>query len=182
MKEGTGDTKRWISSLTLIIAVLSVVGTNALTSPANAAIDVQARQKAGAVMNLIDQSLGYYANATGSAYVERQHLPTSPPVSANMTGPNMTALANVTGQPIVSQADYQIAQGLADKALVTFVKTAPLTNTNTNTNGTQAILSVLSGLVSFKTVVDNKAPYNIVEDIMASPIDRDMEKAFQTSS
>ncbi|MGB8086357.1 MAG: hypothetical protein WCF07_08725, partial [Nitrososphaeraceae archaeon] len=68
MKEGTGDTKRWISSLTLIIAVLSVVGTNALTSPANAAIDVQARQKAGAVMNLIDQSLGYYANATGSAY------------------------------------------------------------------------------------------------------------------
>lgn len=180
MKEGTGDTKRWISSLTLIIAVLSVVGTNALTSPANAAIDVQARQKAGAVMNLIDQSLGYYANATGSSYVEREHLSTSSPVSANMTGPNMTALANVTGQPIVSQADYQIAQGLADKALVTFVKTAPLTNTNTN--GTQAILSVLSGLVSFKTVVDNKAPYNIVEDIMASPIDRDMEKAFQTSS
>ena len=180
MKEGTGDTKRWISSLTLIIAVLSVVGTNALTSPANAAIDVQARQKAGAVMNLIDQSLGYYANATGSAYVEREHLPTSPLVSANMTGPNMTALANVTGQPIVSQADYQIAQGLADKALVTFVKTAPLTNTNTN--GTQAILSVFSGLVRFKTVVDNKAPYNIVEDIMASPIDRDMEKAFQRSS
>ena len=180
MKERIGDTKRWISSLTLIIAVLSVVGTNALTSPANAAIDVQARQKAGAVMNLIDQSLGYYANATGSSYVEREHLSTSSPVSANMTGPNMTALANVTGQPIVSQADYQIAQGLADKALVTFVKTAPLTNTNTN--GTQAILSVLSGLVSFKTVVDNKAPYNIVEDIMASPIDRDMEKAFQTSS
>ena len=180
MKERIGDNKRWIASLTLIIAVLSVVGTNALTSPANAAIDVQARQKAGAVMNLIDQSLGYYANATGSAYVEREHLPTSPSVSANMTGPNMTALANVTGQPIVSQADYQIAQGLADKALVTFVKTAPLTNTNTN--GTQAILSVLSGLVSFKTVVDNKAPYNIVEDIMASPIDRDMEKAFQRSS
>ena len=180
MKEGTGDTKRWITSLTLIIAVLSVVGTNALTSPANAGIDVQARQKAGAVMNLIDQSLGYYANATGSSYVEREHLSTSSPVSANMTGPNMTALANVTGQPIVSQADYQIAQGLADKALVTFVKTAPLTNTNTN--GTQAILSVLSGLVSFKTVVDNKAPYNIVEDIMASPIDRDMEKAFQRSS
>lgn len=180
MKEQKDDKKRWITSLTLIIAVLSVVGTNALTSPANAAIDVQARQKAGAVMNLIDQSLGYYANATGSAYVEREHLPTSPLVSANMTGPNMTALANVTGQPIVSQADYQIAQGLADKALVTFVKTAPLTNTNTN--GTQAILSVLSGLVSFKTVVDNKAPYNIVEDIMASPIDRDMEKAFQTSS
>lgn len=180
MKEGKGDNKRWITSLTLIIAVLSVVGTNALTSPANAAIDVQARQKAGAVMNLIDQSLGYYANATGSSYVEREHLSTSSPVSANMTGPNMTALANVTGQPIVSQADYQIAQGLADKALVTFVKTAPLTNTNTN--GTQAILSVLSGLVSFKTVVDNKAPYNIVEDIMASPIDRDMEKAFQRSS
>ena len=157
-----------------------MVGTNALTSPANAVIDVQARQKAGAVMNLIDQSLGYYANATGSSYVEREHLSTSSPVSANMTGPNMTALANVTGQPIVSQADYQIAQGLADKALVTFVKTAPLTNTNTN--GTQVILSVLSGLVSFKTVVDNKAPYNIVEDIMASPIDRDMEKAFQRSS
>ena len=180
MKEQKDDKKRWITSLTLIIAVLSVVGTNALTSPANAAIDVQARQKAGAVMNLIDQSLDYYANATGNAYVEREHLPTSPPVSANMTGPNMTALANVTAQPIVSQADYQIAQGLADKALVTFVKTAPLTNTNTN--GTQVILSVLSGLVSFKTVVDNKAPYNIVEDIMASPIDRDMEKAFQRSS
>ena len=176
MKEQTNNKKRWIASLTLIIAVISVMGTNVLTSPATATIDVQARQKAAAVMNLIDQSLGYYANATGSAYVERAGLPSNPP------SVNMTALANATAQPIVSQADYQIAQGLADKALVTFVKTAPLTNTNTNTNGTQAILSVLSGLVSFKTAVDNSAPYNIVEDIMLSPIDRDMEKAFQTSS
>ena len=68
MKEQTDDKKRWIASLTLIIAVISVMGTNVLTSPANATVDVQARQKAAAVMNLIDQSLGYYANATGSAY------------------------------------------------------------------------------------------------------------------
>jgi hypothetical protein len=154
------------------------MGTNVLTSPANATIDLQARQKAAAVMNLVDQSLGYYANATGSAYIEREHLPTSPPTSVNMTAPNMTALANATAQPIVSQADYQIAQGLADKALVTFVKTAPLTSSN---NDPQTILRVISGLVTFKTAVDNLAPYNIVEDVMASPIDRDMEKAFQTS-
>jgi hypothetical protein len=44
----------------------------------------------------------------------------------------MTALANSTAEPIVSQADYNV-------------------------------------------------PYNVVEDIMLSPIDRDMEKAFQTS-
>ena len=87
----------------------------------------------------------------------------------------MSALANATSQPIVSQADYQIAQGLADKALVIFVKTAPLTASNSDP---QMILSALSGLVTFKTAVDNQAPYNIVEDIMASPIDRDMEKAF----
>ena len=129
-------------------------------------------------MNLVDQSLGYYANATGSAYIEREHLPTSPPTAVNMTGTNITSLANATAQTIVSQADYQIAQGLADKALVTFVKTAPLTASN---NDPQTILSVLSGLVTFKTAVDNLAPYNIVEDVMASPIDRDMEKAFQAS-
>ena len=130
-------------------------------------------------MNLVDQSLGYYANATGSAYIEREHLPTSPPTAVNMTGTNITSLANATAQTIVSQADYQIAQGLADKALVTFVKTAPLSASN---NDPQTILSVLSGLVTFKTAVDNLAPYNIVEDVMASPIDRDMERAFQTSS
>jgi hypothetical protein len=178
MKKQTGDNRKWVASLTLIIAVLSVVGTNALTSPANATIDVQARQKAGAVMNLVDQSLGYYANATGSKYVEREHLPTSLPAGSNMTGLNMAALANATAQPIVSQADYQISQGLADKALVTFIKTAPLTASN---NDPQTILRVLSGLVALKTAVDNHAPFNVVEDIMASPIDRDMEKAFQTS-
>lgn len=90
----------------------------------------------------------------------------------------MTALANGTAQPIVSQADYQVAQGLADKALVTFTSTAPLTAPN---NDPQTILSALSGLITFKTAIDNAAPYNIVEDIMLSPIDRDMEKAFQTS-
>ena len=175
MKEQKDDKKRWIASLALIIAVISVMGTNVLTSHASATVDVQARQKAAAVMNLIDQSLGYYANSTGSAYVEREHLP----MSANVTGTNMTALANATAQPIVSQADNQIAQGLADKALVIYVNTAPLTASN---NDPQTILSALSGLVTFKTAIDNQAPYNIVEDIMASPIDRDMEKAFQTSS
>jgi hypothetical protein len=158
---------------------IALMGTNILSSPANATVDIQARQKAAAVMNLVDQSLGYYANATGSAYIEREHLPTSPPTAVNMTGTNITSLANATAQTIVSQADYQIAQGLADKALVTFVKTAPLTASN---NDPQTILSVLSGLVTFKTAVDNLAPYNIVEDVMASPIDRDMERAFQTSS
>jgi hypothetical protein len=175
MKETTCYMKRWMASITLIIAVFSVMGTNILANPANATIDVLARQKAGAVMNLIDQSLGYYANATGSAYVEREHLP---PASTNATSPNMTALASTQEQPIVSHADYQIAEGLANKGLVTFVKTAPLTASN---NDPQTILRVLSGLVALKTAIDNKAPYNVVEDLMSSPIDRDMEKAFQTS-
>lgn len=166
--------KTWIQTVALIAVMFIAMGINILTSPASATVDIRARQNAAAVMNLIDQSLGYYANATGSTYVEREHLPTS----VNMTAPNMTALANATAQPIVSQAAYQIAQGIADKALVTFVKTAPLTASN---NDPQTILSVLSGLVTFKTAADNLAPYNIVEDVMASPIDRDMEKAFQTS-
>ena len=59
MKEQKDDKKRWIASLALIIAVISVMGTNVLTSHAGATVDVQARQKAAAVMNLIDQSLGY---------------------------------------------------------------------------------------------------------------------------
>jgi hypothetical protein len=57
------------------------------------------------------------------------------------------------------------------------MNTAPLTASN---NDPQTILSALSGLIAFKTAVDNSAPYNVVEDIMLSPIDRDMEKAFQT--
>ena len=175
MDEKRSHKKTWIQTLALVAVMFIAMGANISTSPVNATVDIQARQKAAAVMNMIDQSLGYYANATGSTYVEREHLPTS----VNMTAPNMTALANATAQSIVSQADYQIAQGLADKALVTFVKTAPLTASN---NDPQTILSVLSGLVTFKTAVDNLAPYNIVEDIMAIPIDRDMERAFQTSS
>ena len=163
MAEKRSYKKTRIQALVLVAAVfIALMGTNILPSPANATLDVQARQKAAAVMNLIDQSLGYYANATGSAYIEREHLPTSSPTAVNMTGTNMTSLANATAQPIVSQADYQIAQGLADKALVTFVKTAPLTASN---NDPQTILSVLSGLVTFKTAVDNLAPYNIVEEI-----------------
>ena len=172
MKEKSHYVRKWIVPVALMIAVFSLTPTYILTNSATATIDVQARQKAVAVMNLIDQSLGYYANATGSAYVERAGLPSNPP------SVNMTALANATAQPIVSQADYQIAQGLADKALVTFMKTAPLTHSN---NNPQTILSALSGLIAFKTAVDNSAPYNTVEDIMLSPIDRDMEKAFQTS-
>jgi hypothetical protein len=175
----TSYKKKWIASITLIVTALGLMGTNILTSPAYATIDIQARQKAAAVMNLIDQSLGYYANATGSTYVEREHLPASLPTDTNMTSTNIIALANAPAQQMVSQADYQIAQGLADKALVVFVRTAPLTASN---NDPQAILSVLSGLVTFKTAIDNLAPYNVVEDVMASPIDRDMEKAFQTSS
>jgi hypothetical protein len=66
MKEQKDDKIRWIASLTLMIAVISVMGTNVLTSPANATTDIQARQKAAAVMNLIDQSLGYYACAANS--------------------------------------------------------------------------------------------------------------------
>jgi len=116
--------KKWMASLALIVALLSILGTNMLMSPTHATIDIQARQQAAAVMNLIDQSLGYYSNATGSTYVEREHLPTS----VNMTSPNMTALANTQAQPIVSQADYQIAQG--SRALVIFVRTAPLTASN----------------------------------------------------
>ena len=172
MKEKPHYVRWWIVPVALMIAVFSLTPTYILTNSAYATIDVQARQKAAAVMNLVDQSLGYYANATGSAYVERAGLPSNPPAV------NMTALANATAQPVVSQADYQIAQGLADKALVTFMNTAPLTASN---NDPQTILSALSGLVAFKTAVDNSAPYNIVEDIMLSPIDRDMEKAFQTS-
>lgn len=180
MQRKTYLAKKWIASLIMMVSLLGIVGTSMLTSPSPtyATLDVQARQKAGAVMNLIDQSLGYYANATGSAYVEREHLPTIPPTSTNATSPNMTALANTQEQPIVSQADYQIAEGLADKGLVTFVKTAPLTASN---NDPQTILRVLSGLVALKTAIDNRAPYNVVEDLMSSPIDRDMEKAFQTS-
>jgi len=178
MKMSSLSKKKWIACLTLTIAVFSVVSTNILANPAHATVNVPARQKAAAVMNLVDQSLGYYANATGSKYIELEHLPTSAPAGGNMTGPNMTAVANATAQPIVSQADLQIAQGLADKALTVFVRTAPLTASN---NDPQAILSVLSGLVTLKTAMDNSAPYNIVEDTMASPIDRDMEKAFTTS-
>lgn len=62
----TSYKKKWIASITLIVTALGLMGTNILTSPAYATIDIQARQKAAAVMNLIDQSLGYYANATGS--------------------------------------------------------------------------------------------------------------------
>lgn len=74
---------------------------------------------------------------------------------------------------IIQDCSRSVGQGLSD-----FIKTAPLTASN---NDPQTILRVLSGLVALKTAVGNYTPFNVVEDIMASPIDRDMEKASQTS-
>jgi hypothetical protein len=67
----------------------------------------------------------------------------------NMTGTKMIALANVQD---LNQADFQIAQGLADKVLVIFVRSAHLTASN---NDPQAILSVFSSPVTLKTAIDN---------------------------
>ncbi len=81
MKEKHHYVRNWIVPVALMIAVFSLTPTRILTNSAYATIDVQARQKAAAVMNLIDQSLGFYVNATGSPYIE--HLPTGSAIGIN---------------------------------------------------------------------------------------------------
>ena len=112
--------------------------------------------EARGISNSVKASLAYYGLATG-AYGE--------PV--NQIGPflNTSSLekraANTTSSNVSNAADYEIAQGLAANAQQRFLKLMPMAN---NPAITQKVTAALSGLVSFKNAIDNKATFNLVQD------------------
>jgi hypothetical protein len=125
--------------------------------------------EAHGISNSVKASLAYYGLATG-AYGE--------PV--NEIGPflNTSSLqkssGNTTSSNVSNAADYEIAQGLAANAQQRFVKLMPMVN---NPAIGQKVSGALAGLVSFKNAIDNKAPFNLVQDQANSALSN-LQQAF----
>ena len=79
---------------------------------------------------------------------------------------------------IVNTADYEIAQGLGASAQDRLAKLIARAN---NTAATPEITSALAASVSFKNQIDNKLPYNIVED-QATQVTTHIDNAFKLNA
>jgi hypothetical protein len=153
-KQKINDVTKLLLSTILILSVGSIYfGSNtAKVAAQETAVTNEARD----IVNSIKAALAYYGLSTG-AYTE-----------ANEVGPffntsslQKTGNATTTAGNIPNAADYEIAHGLATTAQERFIKSMP---TSTNDPSTaQKVIQALSGLISFKNAIDNKAPYNLVE-------------------
>jgi hypothetical protein len=165
-----------VKNITIIasIAFVLLVGTacvNTNTSNAQAQKgNSDITKEALGIANSIKASLAYYGLATG-AYTE-----------GNEVGPflNVSSLKKTgnASNTIVNTADYEIAQGLAASAQDRLAKLIARAN---NTAATPEITSALAASVSFKNQIDNKLPYNIVED-QATQVTTHIDNAFKLNA
>jgi hypothetical protein len=99
-----------------------------------------------------------YAVALGEKYTEGEH-----------SGTNITIKDVInanTSSPIKSEEDYVKAQKHASDAQLLFVELIPLLNASSPHH----VIEIQSGLIMFKSLVDKKAPYNLAEVVVQSPI------------
>ena len=146
------------------------INTNTANAQAQTAKSDITKEALG-IANSIKASLAYYGLATG-AYTE-----------GNEVGPflNVSSLKKTgnASNTIVNTADYEIAQGLAASAQDRLAKLIARAN---NTAATPEIASALAGsLFSFKNQIDNKLPYNIVED-QATQVTTHIDNAFKLNA
>ena len=144
----------------LALALL-VLGTSiALTGNNVMAISPspQDRSLALHMQNAVVNALKSYAAALGEKYTEGEHS------SMNITIKDVINANN--SSPIKSNGDYEKAQKHASDAQLLFVELIPILNASSPHH----VIEVQSGLIMFKTLIDKKAPYNLAEDVVQSPI------------
>jgi hypothetical protein len=108
--------------------------------------------------NAVIQSLKDYATALGEKYVEGEHS------QMNITIQDVVN-ANQSSE-IKDEKAYTNAQKHASDAQLLFVELIPLVNASSPHH----IVEVQSGPIMFKNLIDKKAPYNLAEDVVQSPI------------
>src|SRR6476659_8807237 len=143
-------------ALTLLVLGTSValVGNNVTAispSPQNRSLALH-------MQNAVVNALKSYAVALGEKYTEGEH-----------SGTNITIKDVInanTSSPIKSEEDYVKAQKHASDAQLLFIELIPLLNASSPHH----VIEIQSGLAMFKTLIDKKAPYNLAEDVVQSPI------------
>ncbi len=116
------------------------------------------KTKAKDVENTVISALKSYATAIGAKYIELDLLNSTQVPSSNATQGGVPT--------VVNQTAYSDAQNMIAKAQ------SQLQALSQSANPQQAmqIAKVQGGLESFKTLVERKAAFNLVEDIVQSPI------------
>src|SRR5215211_7619209 len=123
--------------------------------------------KATRMSAAVDATLRYYARAIGAQYVETDIRPIAGAENINalddVTIPSVPigdGEGNTTG--IVSMGDYLIATGLIDKSYELFLGTAREMRNVT----IEDINELQTTLLQLHTLIDNRAPYNLAEDVV----------------
>lgn len=119
------------------------------------------KSKAKEVENTVISALKSYATAIGARYIELDFFNRTqmPPASANNTGAAPT---------IVNQTAYTDAQNMITKAQDQ-LQSLLQTSTNTPQQSIQ-IAKIQGGVEALKALIESKAPFNLAEDIVQSPI------------
>jgi hypothetical protein len=171
MKKKINDVTKLLLPTILILSIGSIhFGSNsAKAAVAGSSMQVtDVTKEAQGIVNSVKAALAYYGLSTG-AYTEANEVgPFFNTTSLQKTG-NATTTSNIP-----NTADYEIAHGLATIAQERFVKSMPASN---DASAAQKVVQALAGLVSFKNAIDNKAPFNLVEDQATHAI-ATLEQAF----
>lgn len=171
-KQKINDMTRLLLPTILIFSIGSIhFGSNsakaAVAGSGTQVTDVT--KEAHGIVNSVKAALAYYGLSTG-AYTEANEVgPFFNTSSLQKTGNATTTTSNMP-----NAADYEIAHGLATTAQERFIKSIPPAN---DASTAQKVVQALSGLISFKNAIDNKSPYNLVEDQATHAI-ASLEQAF----
>ncbi len=123
------------------------------------------RSKATDIENTVKSALKSYATAIDVRYIELDSFNRSqiPPATSNNTG----------GAPlVVNQTAYADTQNLIAKAQDQLQSLSQIANPQQ----ANIIAKVQIGLTSLKNLVDRKAPYDLLEDVVESPIINNLEQ------
>jgi hypothetical protein len=120
--------------------------------------------------NAVIQSLKDYASALGEKYIEGEHS------QKNITVQDVIN-ANES-RTIKNDEAYTNAQKHASDAQLLFVELIPVVNASSPHH----IVEVQSGLIMFKNLIDKKAPYNLAEDVVQSPILNHLNEIIQMNT
>ena len=123
--------------------------------------------KATRMSAAVDATLRYYARGIGAQYVETDIRPIAGAENINalddVTIPSVpvgSTEGNTTG--ITSMGDYLIATGLIDKSYELFLETAREMRNVT----IEDINELQTSLLQLHTLIDDRAPYNLAEDVV----------------